>query len=194
MKFGCSHPPLRRFVATLPSPNSPEQNGASARRFPVATTLGFQYSSLIYGEARRWPERTRRFGNAATTLPHLRCQRGERRGMCLRGNVRGSGDEPAAGDRGDWRPEGEPSLQERLGGWPFWAHAVVRGELEPRGMDGSPGKAVLLPWPPRRAASPRDAGAQGLCLIQDFGSHFRHGSYGEWVENSFLETTRPQSG
>jgi transcriptional regulator of heat shock response len=48
-KFGCSPPPIRRVVAVLTRPNSLEQNGASARRLPGATTLGFYYSTLVYG-------------------------------------------------------------------------------------------------------------------------------------------------
>src|SRR5215213_11753422 len=82
----------------------------------------------------------------------------------------GERDEPGASDQGLWRPEEEPSLQERLGGWPFRADAVVPRELEPGGMGRSPGEAVLLSGASRGAADPRDAGARGLRLIEGCGS------------------------
>src|SRR5215203_5851140 len=87
-----------------------------------------------------------------------------------RNGIRRSGDEPEASDQGVRRPEEEPSLQERLGGWPFRAYAVVHQELEPREMGRSPGEAVLLPGASRRAAGPRYGGARGLCVIQGCGS------------------------
>src|SRR5215211_7179652 len=83
---------------------------------------------------------------------------------------KGTSNEPRARDQGARRPEEEPGLQERLGGWPFRADAVVPRELEPGGMGLSPGEAVLLPGTSRRAAGPRDAGARELCLIQGCGS------------------------
>src|SRR5919112_667808 len=93
----------------------------------------------------------------------------ERTDLCTGRNGKGTRDEPGARDQGVWRPEEEPSLQERLGGWPFRAYAVVHQELEPRGMGRSPGEALLLPGASRRAADPRDAGARGLRLIQGCG-------------------------
>src|SRR5919107_2469618 len=83
---------------------------------------------------------------------------------------KGTSDEPRANGQGVRRAEEEPGLQERLGGWPFRADAVVPRELEPGGMGLSPGEAVLLPGTSRRAADPRDAGARGLRLIQGCGS------------------------
>ncbi|CAA9435405.1 MAG: hypothetical protein AVDCRST_MAG80-877, partial [uncultured Rubrobacteraceae bacterium] len=95
-------------------------------------------------------------------LPHGGCHRGERRGWGVGGYVRRSEDDPAAaGDRGDRRPQGGAGLQERLGGWPLRADAVVRGEPEPRRMGGPPREAGVLPGTPRRAAGPRDAVPHG---------------------------------
>ncbi|CAA9454044.1 MAG: hypothetical protein AVDCRST_MAG37-2705, partial [uncultured Rubrobacteraceae bacterium] len=73
-------------------------------------------------------------------------------------------DPGAASDRGSWRPEGGPGLQERLGGRPVRAATVVPREPEPLGMGGPPGEAGVLPGPPRRAEDPRDAGARGVRL------------------------------
>jgi hypothetical protein len=83
---------------------------------------------------------------------------------------KGTRDETGASDQGARRPEEEPSLQERLGGWPFRADAVVPQQLEPRGMGRSPGEAVLLSGASRGATDPRDACARGLRLIQGCGS------------------------
>jgi hypothetical protein len=86
---------------------------------------------------------------------------------------KGTRDEPTARDQGARRPEEEPGLQERLGGWTFRADAVVPRELEPRGMGGSPGETGILSGASRRAAGPRDEGGErGLCLIQGCGSPF----------------------
>src|SRR4028118_655666 len=72
------------------------------------------------------------------------------------------------GTHGVARTEEGPSLQERLGGWPFRAYGDVPREPEPLAMGESPREAGVLPGPPRRAAGPRDAGAQGLYLIAAF--------------------------
>src|SRR5215213_9831777 len=94
----------------------------------------------------------------------------KRTDLCTGRMGKGTRDEPGASDQGFWRPEEEPSLQERLGRWPFRGDAVVPRELAPRGMGRSPGETVLLPGASRRATGPRDAGARGLCLIQGCGS------------------------
>src|SRR3954466_13566991 len=96
-------------------------------------------------------------------------KRGKQTDHCTGSNRKATTDEPGASGQGLWRAEEEPSLQERLGGWPFRADAVVPRELESRGMARSPGEAVLLPGASRRAAGSRDAGARGLSLIQVCG-------------------------
>src|SRR5215213_3760108 len=94
----------------------------------------------------------------------------KRTDLCTGSDGKGTRDEPRARDQGARRPEEEPCLQERLGGWPFRADAVVPQELEPRAMGRSPGEALLLPGASRRAAGSRDAGARGLRLIRGCGS------------------------
>src|ERR687889_662913 len=93
---------------------------------------------------------------------------------------KGTSDEPRANGQGVRRPEEEPGLQERLGGWPFRADAIVPRELEPGGMGRSPGEAVLLSGASRGAADPRDAGARGLRLIQGCGSPLGAIHLGAW--------------
>src|SRR4028119_1889091 len=96
---------------------------------------------------------------------------GGRRGGRVRGGGLARGPTPhwgAADDRWVWRPEEGPGLQERLGGRPFRAYGDVPREPEPLAMGESPREAGVLPGPPRRAAGPRDAVAQGPCLITAF--------------------------
>src|ERR687889_1498085 len=99
---------------------------------------------------------------------------------------KGTSDEPRANGHGVRRPEEEPGLQERLGGWPFRADAIVPRELEPGGMGLSPGEAVLLSGAPRGAADPRDAGARGLRLIEGCGSPLGAIHRGAWKRCSAL--------
>src|ERR671921_1689431 len=106
---------------------------------------------------------------------------------------KGTSDEPRANGQGVRRPEEEPGLQERLGGWPFRADAVVPRELEPGGMGLSPGEAVLLSGAPRGAADPRDAGAPGLCLIQGCGSSLGAIHRGAWKGNSANFSSRARA-
>src|SRR4028119_564809 len=78
--------------------------------------------------------------------------------LLVEARERRRGDDPGAGGRGVGYSKGGPSLQERLAGRAFRAHAVVRLEPEPGRLGRSPGAAGVLSGPPRRAAGARDAG------------------------------------
>src|SRR4028118_1202407 len=107
-------------------------------------------------------------GDASVSLPprYLGSYSGTGRGSAhLSSSAPQSG---AADDRWASRTEEGPGLQERLGGRPFRADGDVPREPEPLAMGGAPREAGVLPGPPRRAAGPRDAGAQVPRLIPAF--------------------------